>query len=85
VVYAGLGVKRDSALEVLEHVQRVLAINEHAGEKAIPATLKMRFAPMKPDETSEKQVLKAADAVIAKYFGFSQHEVESLFADVAQV
>lgn len=85
VIYAGLGVKRDAALEVLEHVQRVLAINEHAGEKAIPAALKMRFAPKKPDESSERKVLKAADAVIAKYFGFSQHEVESLFAEVARI
>jgi hypothetical protein len=79
VLLAGLGVDRSTALEVFEHVQRVLAINEFAGEKSIPSDVKAKYRPKKVDEEAEKVVLDEADWLIKEHFGFTAAELRFLY------
>ena len=52
---AGLGINADGAVEVFNYVQRVLAINEFAGEKSIPQSVKSKYKHAKPDEAFERE------------------------------
>ncbi|MDZ7816995.1 MAG: DNA methyltransferase [Planctomycetota bacterium] len=78
VLLAGLGMSREAVLKVFDHVQRVLAINEFAGEKSIPAAVKAKYRPQKPDEAAENAIFSQADALILKHFGFTQAELRYL-------
>ena len=79
VMLAGLGVGRDAAIEVFAHVQRVLAINEFAGEKSIPPEVKAKYKPPKPDEAVEQKVLRTADDLIKVHFAFTDEELKYLY------
>ena len=78
VLMAGLEMNADSALELFGYVQRVLAINEFAGEKAIPDAVKLKYRPGCPDESFERPVLDAADKLILEHFHFAPGELEFL-------
>lgn len=78
ILLGGLGVDRKTALEVFNHIQCVLAINEFAGEKSIPATIKAKFRSKSPDERNEKSITTEADTLIKEQFGFSDAELEYL-------
>ncbi len=78
VLMAGLEMNADSALELFGYVQRVLAINEFAGEKAIPDAVKSKYRPGCPDESFERSVLDAADKLILEHFHFAPGELEFL-------
>ena len=58
------------------YVQRVLAINEFAGEKAIPDAVKLKYRPGCPVESFERSVLDAADKLILEHFHFAPDELE---------
>jgi hypothetical protein len=78
VLMAGLGIEGDSAMELFDYVQRVLAINEFAGEKAIPDAVKSRYEPVRPDRSFEDSVLDAADELIWEHFQLSSQELNYL-------
>ena len=75
---AGMGMTREAVLEVFEHVQRVLSINEFAGEKAIPESIKSRFRLATPDEALERRALRASDRIIEQHYGLTQQELSVL-------
>jgi hypothetical protein len=79
LLLSGLGTVRDAALGVFAHVQRVLAINEFAGEKSIPAEVKAKYKAEAPDRAAELKVLSAADQLIKTHFGFSGEELDFLY------
>jgi hypothetical protein len=76
LILAGLGVEKKEALEVFERVQRVLAINESAGEKSIPAAVKSKFPPQKISETKQRKLFCEIDTVLAKHYGFTAEELD---------
>lgn len=78
VLMAGLGLDRSLAQAVFDHVQGVLAINEFAGEKAIPDAVKAKYQPKKIDTTLEKRVLNTADDLICEYFNITRSELDYL-------
>jgi hypothetical protein len=63
-------------------VQRVLAINESAGERSVPDAVKVKNRPNKVDEQAEKRVLDDADRLIRKHFGFTTAELKFLYHEV---
>jgi hypothetical protein len=78
VLMAGLEMNADYALELFGYVQRVLAINEFAGEKAIPDAVKLKYRAGCPDESFECSVLDAADQLILDHFHFAPSELKFL-------
>lgn len=78
VLLAGLGVKWQYALAMFEHVQRVLVINEFAGEKSIPEAVRARARPEKPEQVLERRATAAADLLIRAHFEVSREELNFL-------
>jgi hypothetical protein len=58
VLLASLGVSPQDREAIYEHVQRVLAINESAGEKGIPPAVKARFPPVAVDKARQRALLR---------------------------
>ena len=76
LVLAGLGLGRKEALDVFDRVQRVLAINESAGEKGIPEAVKSKFLPEEIDATKQKKLFREIDTVLAGHYGFTAEELD---------
>jgi hypothetical protein len=76
LLLAGLGLERKEALEVFDRVQRVLAINESAGEKSIPAAVKSKFPPQKINETKQNKLFREVDTVLVAHYGFTDEELD---------
>jgi hypothetical protein len=76
LVLAGLGLGRKEALDVFDRVQRVLAINESAGEKGIPDVVKSKFLPEEIDATKQKKLFREIDTVLAQHYGFTEEELD---------
>jgi hypothetical protein len=76
LILAGLGLGREEALGVFDWVQRVLAINERAGEKAIPDHVRRRFPPKPVDEANQGHLFGEIDRVLAQHYGFSEEELD---------
>ncbi|MGB8346567.1 MAG: DNA methyltransferase [Ktedonobacteraceae bacterium] len=76
MLFAELGMSRDEALEILNYVQRVLSINEHAGEKSIPAEVKSKFRPNVIDENGQQALFDEIDRVLARHYGFTDEELD---------
>jgi hypothetical protein len=76
LMMAGLGLKKEYALDVLNYVSRVLSINVFAGEKAIPAHVKAKFPPKPIDEIAQQNLLNEIDRVLARHYGFSEEELD---------
>ena len=73
---AAISLHKDEALSLFDYVQRVLAINEHAGEKAIPNTVKSLFpVAIELPELVEK-LRDEADALIKSNMGFTDKEMD---------
>lgn len=71
-----LGVRPDAALGILNDVQRVLAINEFAGEKGIPPAVKEVLRPLPRDLDWETARLAAIDASLIAYYGLKKPEYD---------
>lgn len=71
-----LGVRPDAALGILNDVQRVLAINEFAGEKGIPPAVKEVLRPLPRDIDWETARLAAIDASLIAYYGLKKPEYD---------
>ena len=76
LLFAGLGIERSEALEILNYIQRVLSINEQAGEKSIPAEVKSKFSPELTDQNVQKRILDEIDRVLAQHYGFTDEELD---------
>ena len=67
---------REEALDIFDHVQRVLAINKHAGEKGIPAEVKAMFPAPQSESDRPFQVFKETDLKLSESYRFSREELD---------
>ena len=72
----GLSRSRDESLAIFGYVQRVLAINEHAGEKGIPSGLKEMFPVPKTEAGVNRDTLSDIDTLLADRFSFTDEELD---------
>jgi len=78
-----LGADRRTALDVFDQVQRLLAINESAGEKSIPVEVKARCSKAQQDVSAERRVYRRVDQQLREWFQLSEDELSHLLeADV---
>lgn len=80
VLLAGLGLERRHADEVREYVQRVLSINEHAGEKGIPAAVRAKVKPRPVDAQAQTSLFARADKLIREHFGYTDRELQAILS-----
>ncbi len=83
LLLASLSLGRKEAVALFDYVQRVLSINEYAGEKGIPEKLKRRFPPQPVDECSQNSLFTAVDRILTQYYGLTQQELDSIVDDCA--
>jgi REP element-mobilizing transposase RayT len=76
LIMAGLGLGREEAVDVFDRVQRVLAINESAGEKNIPEAVKAKYPPSKFDTNKQAKLFGEIDTVLAHHYGFTAEELD---------
>ena len=78
LVLDGLAQGKEQATEIFEYVQRVLGINQHAGEKGIPANVKNLF-PI-PDDLMESRnsVFVPTDTLLRDSYGLSHKELSAI-------
>ena len=78
VMMMGLKITPQAALKILNDVQRVLAINEFAGERGIPAAVKEVLKPLPRDLPDEERVLSLIDAALLRYLDLTNPAYEFL-------
>ena len=77
LVLDGLAQGKEQAIEIFEYVQRVLGINEQAGEKGIPTTVKDLFpVPENTLESITKGVFESVDALLIDGYGLTDEELD---------
>ena len=76
LVLDGLSRSRDEALEILEYVQRVLAINEYAGEKGIPTSVKSLFPVPQTEVGLTNDTFSSVDALLTDSYSFTEEELD---------
>ena len=76
LILDALSCDREEALAIFDYVQRILAINEYAGEKGIPETVKARFTASKRKATENEQLFSKIDSQLAENFSFTEKEIE---------
>jgi hypothetical protein len=74
---AGLEIPRSDMVSILTYVDRVLAINEFAGEKSIPPEVKALFLPS-PSEPDEAQTINSTDEFLTARLGGDADFVRAL-------
>ncbi len=62
VLLSSLGIVQEDRQAIYEHVQRVLAINESAGEKGIPPAVKARFPIAAVDTRRQRALIRRMHA-----------------------
>jgi hypothetical protein len=77
-LFMGLQIEPKAAITVLNDVQRVLAINEFAGEKGIPPAVKKVLPPLKRDVDQERHRLDEIDKVLLRWSGMNRRQYEFL-------
>jgi len=75
LLLTSLGYERAASLEVFGHVQRLLAINESAGEKSIPVEVKAMYPTANVDADAEMILFSDVDGYLRRKSGFSQKEL----------
>ena len=78
LILTGLSRTRVEALWLFDYVQQVLAINEHAGEKGIPASVKAMFPIPQTGSRESRHTFSDVDALIADRFSFTEEELDSI-------
>ena len=76
LILDGLSCDREEALAIFGYVQRILAINEYAGEKGIPETVKAWFTANKGKATENEQLFSKIDSKLARRFSFTEREMD---------
>ncbi len=75
LVLNALSVNREDSLAIFDYVQRVLAINEYAGEKGIPEAVKDKFPVDHTEMVVNKQLLSRIDSQIIQHLSFSEQDI----------
>ena len=57
-------------------MQRILSINEFAGEKSIPQAVKQKFPPLEIDSNLESDIFAQLDRLIVNHYGFTDEELD---------
>ena len=78
LVMEGLAQGKVQAIEIFEYVQRVLGINEYAGEKGIPADVKNLFPVLENSLESRDNVYASTDALLKNKYGLTPKELDSI-------
>ena len=78
VMMMGLKITPQAALGILNDVQRVLAINEFAGERGIPSAVKEVLHPLPRNLAEEERVLNQIDGAILQYINLTNLAYEFL-------
>ena len=76
LLLAGLDLDKKTILAIFDNVQRILSINEFAGEKSIPPAVKQRFPPLNIDSRLESQIFTQLDQLIVQHYGFTDEELD---------
>ena len=76
LVLDGLAQGKKQAIEIFEYVQRVLGINEYAGEKGIPANVKNLFPVPENLLESRNSVYASTDELLRDRYSLSQKELD---------
>jgi hypothetical protein len=76
LLQATLDIAEASTSDITERVRTVLSINEHAGEKAIPAEIKALYPPLPYDVVRERSIIAEVDRVLADHYGFTAEELD---------
>ena len=76
LLFAALGFNRLHALDILNHVQRVLSINVYAGEKSIPPIIKEHYRPLPVDIRERDSLFAEIDKILAQHYGFTAAELD---------
>ena len=76
LLLAGLDLDKNTALTIFDNVQRILAINEFAGEKSIPQAVKQKFPPLKIDSNLESDIFAQVDRLIVDHYNFTDEELD---------
>jgi hypothetical protein len=70
--------ERSTALEILDYVQCLLAMNKQIGEKAIPETVKKQFIVRNVTISMPMQILSEIDHILATHYGFTRKELHRI-------
>ncbi len=70
-----IGLSRSDMVEIFDYIVRVLAINESAGEKAIPREVKQMFTPVPFDAMMQRNLFRLTDERIMEHYGFTVEEL----------
>ena len=81
---ATLGLSALHAQEIFDYVERVRAINVNAGEKAIPAEIKLQYPIKVMDQAVIKSVFNRTDALICERLNISSLELKALVSAPVQ-
>ena len=76
LVLVGLSRDWDEILSVFEYVQRVLAINEHAGEKGIPSGVKRLFLVPQSGPRLDLSLTSRVDSILAGQLRLTDQELD---------
>ncbi len=76
LLLAGLDLDKNTALTIFDNVQRILSINEFAGEKSIPQAVKQKFPPSNIDSNLESDIFAQLDRLIVDHYGFTDEELD---------
>ncbi|MVN87615.1 hypothetical protein GO986_12645 [Deinococcus sp. HMF7620] len=73
IILSNLGLNWLQAVEIFDNIQRVLAVNELAGEKGIPTKVKSMFPISLSDKT--KSILNEVDAYIMEQYNIDEDQL----------
>ena len=76
LLLAGLDLDKNIALAIFDNVQRILSINEFAGEKSIPQAVKQKFPPSNIDSNLESDIFDQLDRLIVDHYNFTDEELD---------
>jgi len=73
-----LGFSLSHAADIIAYVQKVLSINESAGEKSIPSAVKAMFIAVPVKNKNEQALFRRIDDKLCRFFKLSDDQLSSL-------
>ena len=64
---------------MLYDVQRILSINDRAGEKGIPASVNSKFTARSNSMKLEQDILASIDTLLTSHYALSTEELHAIF------
>ncbi len=74
ILLAALNFDKTMVVHTFEYVQHVLSVNEYAGEKGIPSTVKALYLPQETNSNSSD--FDEIDRALAQHYGFTDEELD---------